>query len=139
MALLFCHLTLLSSKTLLPAERPLRYSGGTSYPASRLQAPDTKNDWWGGRGWDGPPPPPPKHTLLVNSQALIRMLSWLHYLLSKSKSLSAPACLPGVPSSCRPQAGKQHHFVPYNRDFPFDLTFQPFVRGNMLPSATVSF
>jgi hypothetical protein len=56
-------------------------------------------DWWG-MGL-----PPFKHSLLVKSWALIREnLSWLHYFSRLLISLSAPACLPGVPVSCRPWA-----------------------------------
>ena len=41
------------SKTLLPAEKPLRHSGGTSYSAHAYRlAPDTKN----GLAGDGPSP-----------------------------------------------------------------------------------
>ena len=41
------------SKTLLPAERPLRYSRGTSYPACHLQA-GSRHQEWTGRGWAFP-------------------------------------------------------------------------------------
>jgi hypothetical protein len=60
------------SKTLLLAEKPLRYSGGTSYSAHRLQAGSRHHEWTGG----GRAFPFYKHTLLVNWQALNRILSW---------------------------------------------------------------
>jgi hypothetical protein len=41
------------SKTVLSAERPLRYSGGTSYPACRLQA-GSRHQEWTGREWAFP-------------------------------------------------------------------------------------
>ena len=41
------------SKTLLPAEMLLRYSGGTSYSSSRLQAGSRHQEWTGG-GWAFP-------------------------------------------------------------------------------------
>jgi hypothetical protein len=97
------------SKTLLPAERPLRYSGGTSYSAGRLQAGSRHQEWsGGGGGMGGMGLPPYKHTLLVNWRTLNRIVSWspLTSRLS-SKSLSAPACLPGVPGSSRLQASIQ--------------------------------
>ena len=51
---------------------------------------------------------PYKHTFLANSQALIRKICLgFIFLFSQSKFLSAPACLPEIPSSCRPQAGLQ--------------------------------
>jgi hypothetical protein len=56
--------------------------------------------------------PPYKHSLLVNSRALIRKLCLGFIILfSKSKSLSAPACLPEIPGSCRPRAGLLHHML----------------------------
>ena len=105
MALLFCHLLLLSSKTLLPAERPQSYSGGTSYPAYLLQAGSRHQEWTGGGGMGLPPY---KHTLLVNLDQRNFCLGFLHYLFLQSKSLSAPACLPEIPGSCRPRAGLLH-------------------------------
>jgi hypothetical protein len=56
------------SKTVLPAERSLRYSGGTPYPTGWLQTPRMD---WRGMGL-----PPYKHTLLVNWWALNRIVSW---------------------------------------------------------------
>jgi hypothetical protein len=55
------------SKTLLPAERPLRYSGGI-YPAGWLQTPRMD--------WQRMGLPPYKHSLLVNWQVLNRIMSW---------------------------------------------------------------
>ena len=82
MAILLCQLLLLFSETLLPAERPLRHSGDTSYPACHLQA-GSRHQEWTGRGMGLYPY---KHSLLVNLWALIRekKLSWLHYFLSQS-------------------------------------------------------
>jgi hypothetical protein len=58
-------------------------------------------DWWGvGRGMGLPPY---KHSFLVNSWALIREKFVLASFFSLS--LSAPACLPGIPGSCRLRAG----------------------------------
>ena len=51
MALLFCHLLLLFSKTLLPAERPLRYSRDSIQQITYRLATGTKNGLVG----DGPP------------------------------------------------------------------------------------
>ena len=62
MAILLCQLLLLFSETLLPAERPLRHSGDTSYPACHLQA-GSRHQEWIGRGWASPLY---KHRLLVN-------------------------------------------------------------------------
>jgi hypothetical protein len=59
-----------AAKMLLPEERPLRYLGGTSYPACHLQVGSRHQEWTGGGGGVGLPPY--KHTLLVNSRALIR-------------------------------------------------------------------
>lgn len=90
---------------LLPDERPLRHSGGTSNPEDYRLAPSTKNGPAVGMGL-----PPYKYSHLVNSWALIREkeMYWLHYFLSKSKSLSAPACLPEIPGSCRLWASLLH-------------------------------
>ena len=65
MALLFCHLLLLFSKTLLPAERPLRYSRDSIWKIVYRLATGTKNGLGGGS-------PLYKHRLLVNFGALIR-------------------------------------------------------------------
>ena len=73
------------SKTLLPVERPLSYSGGTSYPAHRLQAGSRHQEWTGG-GWAFPFY---KHTLLVNWWALNRIMSWSP-LISRRLSLFQP-------------------------------------------------
>ena len=77
MALLFCHLLLLFSKTLLPAERPLRYSG-RQHPTDQLQACNRHQEWTGG----GPAFPLYKHRLLVNLGALNRNMSWPPLFLS---------------------------------------------------------
>jgi hypothetical protein len=42
------------SKTLLPTEKPLRFSRGMSYSAHRLQA-GSRHQEWTGRGWAFPP------------------------------------------------------------------------------------
>jgi hypothetical protein len=49
---LFCHLLLLFSKTLLPAERPLRYSKDSIQQITYRMATGTKNELAG----DAPPP-----------------------------------------------------------------------------------
>jgi hypothetical protein len=99
MALLFCHLPL------LPAERSLRYSGGTSYPTLHLQA-GSRHQEWTGKGVEGWAFPLYKHSLLVNLRALNRIMSWSPLIsLLQSKSLLAPTCPLGVPCSCRPWAG----------------------------------
>jgi hypothetical protein len=41
------------SKTLLPAEKPLRHSRGSSYSAHHLQA-GSRHQEWTGRGWAFP-------------------------------------------------------------------------------------
>ena len=64
---LYCYVNYCCS-SLLPAERPLRHSGDTSYPAHRLQAGSRHQEWIGG-GWASPLY---KHSLLVNLRALIR-------------------------------------------------------------------
>jgi hypothetical protein len=65
-------------------------------PIGWLQTP--RMDW---RGWAFPFY---KHTLLGNggpwTETCLGSIN-----LSQSKSLSAPACLPGVPGPCKPQAG----------------------------------
>jgi hypothetical protein len=70
-----------------------------------LQAP--RVDW----GVWGMGLPPYKHGLLVNSWALNRIVSWSPLSLSPSKTLSAPACLLGVPGPCKPQAGIQYKWI----------------------------
>jgi hypothetical protein len=57
--------------------------------------------------------PPYKHSLLINSRDLIRKnLSWLHSFLDvQSLPLSAPACLPGIPGSCSPQAASYYIYT----------------------------
>ena len=77
MAILLCQLPLFS-KTLLPAERPLRHSGDTSYYAHRLLA-GSRHQEWIGRGWASPLY---KHRLLVNLGALNRNMSWPPLFLS---------------------------------------------------------
>jgi hypothetical protein len=88
------------SKTLLPAEKPLRHSRGTSYSACCLQAGSRHQEWTGG-GWAFPFY---KQTLLVNWWGLEQNYVLVSINLSLSKSLSASACLPGIPGSSRPQA-----------------------------------
>jgi hypothetical protein len=73
---------LLFSKILLPAERPLRHSGNTSYPF--LQAGSRHQEWIGG-GWASPLY---KHRHLVNSGALIRIC--LDLILFSPSSLFQP-------------------------------------------------
>ena len=86
MAILLCHLPLLFSQTLLPDERPLRHSGDTSYPAAYRLAPGTKNELAGEMGL-----PPYKHSLLVNSWALIREKNCIGFIIfSHSLSLFQP-------------------------------------------------
>jgi hypothetical protein len=127
MALLFCHLQLFSSKTLLPDERALRYSRGTSYPASSLLT-GSRHQEWTGRGIGLPPY---KHTLLANSRALIReifvlaSLSFLAvYLVSFSPSLP-PRC-PRVVQAMGRLTTVQINFMYQVLSSPFTLT--PFRR-----------
>ena len=84
MAILLCQLLLLFSETLLPAERPLRHSGDTSYPASCLQAGSRHQEWIGG-GWASPLY---KQRLLVNFGDLIR--TCLGLILFSPSSLFQP-------------------------------------------------
>jgi hypothetical protein len=67
----------MSTTAALPAERPLRHSRDTSYPASRLQAGSRHQEWTG--GWDGPCPY--KYSLLVNLWALIREKICLGFII----------------------------------------------------------
>ena len=109
MAILLCQLLLLFSETLLPAERPLRHSGDTSYYAHRLLA-GSRHQEWIGRGWASPLY---KHRLLVNFGALIREKFVLASFFSHH--LSAPACLSGVPGSCKLQAAYSYRLAPRTR------------------------
>lgn len=73
MAILLCQLLLLFSETLLPAERPLRHSGDTSYYAHRLLA-GSRHQEWAGREWAYPLY---KHGLSVNFRGFEQKgLSW---------------------------------------------------------------
>ena len=88
MAILLCQLLLLFSETLLSAERPLRHSRDTSYPAHDLHAGSWHPKCIGG-GWASSLY---KHRLLVNLGALIRekfvLASFFsHCLVSFSPSL----------------------------------------------------
>jgi hypothetical protein len=59
--------------------------------------------WTGGRGVGRMGLPPFKHSLLVNSRALIREnLSWLRYFSSLSSSLSFSPSLPSRHVGCGP-------------------------------------
>jgi hypothetical protein len=86
MGILLCQLPLLFSETLIPAERPLRHSGDKSYPACCLQA-GSRHQEWIGEGWASPLY---KHSLLVNSQALIREKICLGLILFSPSSLFQP-------------------------------------------------
>jgi hypothetical protein len=77
MALLFCHLLLFFSKTLLPAERPLRYFGDNIQSITYRLATGIKNGL--AEGW---PCPLYEHRLLVNLGALNRKMSWPPLFLS---------------------------------------------------------
>ena len=87
MALLFCHLPLLFSKTLLPAERPWRYSG------DNIQQAGNRHQEWIGGGWVSPLY---KHRLLVNfggleQKCVLASISLIHYF-----SHTAPASHSGT-------------------------------------------
>lgn len=103
------------------AERPLSHSRDTSYPASHLQAGSGHQEWIGG-GWASPLY---KHSLLVNSWALIRAICLGLILLSQSSPslpfrsipFLYPACIKRILSRlgilCPNKRWREHSSSPF--------------------------